>query len=259
MQTRQSNQKYLISAITLAVIMLAWSLLTYTHSVSQLILPTPTAIWTAFAQLVVHGYKGTSLWGHMWASLQRLFIAYFFALITAIPIGLLSGYSTKIRAVFEPIVAFIRPLPPLGYYTLIILWMGTGNPSKIFLLYLGAFAPIFVSCVSGVSRINPDYLNHARTLGASQGQIFVHVILPASLPEVFVGLRNAMSIAYATSVAAEMVAAVSGIGWLVLDASDYLRSDVVLVGIILMGVTGIILDKILLLIERQVVGRRSRA
>ncbi|MDF2654933.1 MAG: taurine transporter permease [Bacillota bacterium] len=131
--------------------------------------------------------------------------------------------------------------------------MGIGDNSKIFLLFLGAFAPIFVSCVAGVTRVKQDYINRARTLGANRGQIFLHVILPAALPDIFVGLRNAMSVAYATSVAAEMVAAVSGIGWMVLDASKYLRSDVIFVGIIIMGITGILLDKILLCLETKIV------
>lgn len=203
--------------------------------------------------LLHKGYKGHTLWVHMLSSLRRLLIAYLFAVVTAIPLGLLSGYSDKIRAVFEPIIAFIRPLPPLGYYTIIILWMGIGDSSKIFLLFLGAFAPIYVSCVAGVTRVKQDYINRARTLGANSRQIFFHVILPSSLPDIFVGLRNAMSSAYATSVAAEMVAAASGIGWMVLDASKYLRSDVIFVGIIIMGITGILLDKILLYLEKRIV------
>lgn len=186
-------------------------------------------------------------------------IAYLLAVITAIPLGLLSGYSENIRAVFDPIIAFIRPLPPLGYYTIIILWMGIGNGSKILLLFIGAFAPIYLSCVAGVTRVKTDYINRARTLGAGKGQVFFYVILPASLPDIFVGLRNAMSGAYATSVAAEMVAAVSGIGWMVLDASKYLRSDVIFIGIILMGITGILLDKILLLLEKKIVFWKGRA
>ena len=185
--------------------------------------------------------------------MRRLFIAYFFAVVTGTTLGLLSGYSERVRAVFEPIIAFIRPLPPLGYYTIIILWMGIGDGSKIILLFLGALAPVFVSCVAGVTRVKQDYINRARTLGASKGQIFLHVILPASFPDIFVGLRNAMSVAYATSVAAEMVAAVSGIGWMVLDASKYLRSDVIFVGIIIMGITGILLDRILLYLETRIV------
>lgn len=210
-------------------------------------------MWSALLALLQDGYKGHSLWAHMLASLRRLLIAYSLAVVTAVPLGLLSGYSEKICAVFEPIIAFIRPLPPLGYYTLIILWMGIGDGSKITLLFIGAFAPIFVSCVAGVTRVKLDYINRARTLGANNRQIFFHVILPSSLPDVFVGLRNAMSAAYATSVAAEMVAAVSGIGWMVLDASKYLRSDIIFVGIIIMGITGILLDQILLYLEKKIV------
>ncbi|WP_236354931.1 ABC transporter permease [Konateibacter massiliensis] len=203
--------------------------------------------------LLQNGYKGYALWEHLFASLRRLFIAYLIAVVTAIPLGLFSGYSEKIRAVFEPVIAFIRPLPPLGYYTIIILWMGIGDSSKIVLLYLGAFAPIYLSCVAGVTRVKQDYLNRARTLGADKSQIFCYVIFPAALPDIFVGLRNAMSIAYATSVAAEMVAATTGIGWMVLDASKYLRSDVIFVGIIIMGITGILLDKVLLYLEKRIV------
>ncbi|KRL77489.1 ABC transporter permease [Secundilactobacillus paracollinoides] len=173
--------------------------------------------------------------------------------MVGIPLGLLSGYSPRVKAIFEPVITFLRPLPPLGYYTIIILWMGTGNLSKILLLFLGAFAPIYVSCAAGVSRVREDYILRAQTLGANKFQVFTHVIFPASLPDIFVGLRNAMSVAYATSVAAEMVAAGSGIGWMVLDASEYLRSDVVFVGIIIMGITGILLDAILLFVERRVV------
>lgn len=233
--------------------MIIWVLATWDNRISSIIIPSPAAIGISFLDLVQNGYKGHTLWAHLAASLRRLFIAYFFAVIIGITLGLLSGYSEKVRAVFEPIIAFIRPLPPLGYYTIIILWMGIGDNSKIFLLFLGAFAPVFVSCVAGVTRVKQDYINRARTLGANKGQIFLHVILPASLPDIFVGLRNAMSVAYATSVAAEMVAAVSGIGWMVLDASKYLRSDVIFVGIIIMGITGILLDKILLCMEKRIV------
>ncbi|WP_235809222.1 ABC transporter permease [Secundilactobacillus collinoides] len=191
--------------------------------------------------------------------MQRLFIAYFWAVVVGIPLGLLSGYSPRVKAIFEPVITFLRPLPPLGYYTIIILWMGTGNFSKIILLFLGAFAPIYVSCAAGVSRVRGDYISRAQTLGANKFQVFAHVIFPASLPDVFVGLRNAMSVAYATSVAAEMVAAGSGIGWMVLDASEYLRSDVVFVGIIIMGITGILLDAILLFLERKLVFWEGKA
>ncbi len=241
-----------ITGMTWIVILVVWAVLTMNGRISEIIIPSPAGVWKCFVELLSEGYKGTSLWGHLASSLRRLFIAYFWAVILAIPAGLLSGTSQKLRAVIEPIIAFIRPLPPLGYYTLIILWMGIGDSSKILLLFLGGFAPIYLSCVLGVTQVKQDYIYRAQTLGASKMQIFFKVIIPSALPEIFIGLRNAMSIEYSTSVAAEMVAATSGIGWVVLDASKYLRSDVIFVGIIVMGVTGIILDTILKLIEHKV-------
>jgi taurine transport system permease protein len=248
----------MLSILTVIIILILWILVTWDGKISSILFPSPLQIWNCFLDLIQNGYKGHALRVHLGASLSRLLIAYIIAVVTAIPLGLISGYFEEIQAIFEPIVSFIRPLPPLGYYTIIILWMGIGDNSKIFLLFLGGFPPIYISCVAGVKRVKRDYINRARTLGANKRQIFFYVMLPSALPDIFVGLRNAMSAAYATSVAAEMVAAVSGIGWMVLDASKYMRSDVIFVGIIIMGITGIILDKILILLENRIVFWKGR-
>ena len=132
------SNKYIVSILTGAVILGLWIILTWNHRISSIIIPSPAEMWNTFLDLLHNGYKGNTLWAHLLASLRRLMIAYLFAVVTAIPLGLLSGYSDRILAVFEPVIAFIRPLPPLGYYTIIILWMGIGDSSKIFLLFLGA-------------------------------------------------------------------------------------------------------------------------
>ena len=215
--------------------------------------PTPQAVWNAFIDIIQNGYKNYSLLQHLGASMERLFISFFFAALIAVPFGLASGYNSKIRAIFEPIIEFYRPLPPLAYYTLLVLWLGIGNESKITLLFLACFAPIYISCVSAVLKIKEDYINSAYTVGASKYQIFIHVILPSCLPDIFVGIRTAVGVAYTTLVAAEMVAAKSGLGWMVLDASNYLRSDIIFVGIIIMGITGILLDQFLRILEKKIV------
>lgn len=242
-----------ISIMTGVIIIAVWVAVTRSHLVSGIILPSPGEIGESFVDLIQNGYKGYSLWAHLWATLRRLLTAYVLAAFAGIILGLLSGYSSGVRAVVEPIVAFIRPLPPLAYYSIIILWMGIGDNSKIFLLFIGGFAPVFLSCATGVGRVKQDYINRARTLGANRVQVFFHVLIPAAAPDIFVGLRNSMSITYSTSVAAEMVAASSGIGWMVLDAGKYLRSDVIFVGIIIMGITGILLDKLLISLEKKIV------
>jgi taurine transport system permease protein len=121
------------------------------------------------------------------------------------------------------------------------------------LLYLAGFAPVFIACASGVRKIQRDYIDGAYTLGAGKSQVLLHVIFPACLPDIFTGLRTGIGVSYTTLVAAEMVAAVSGIGWMVLDASKFLRSDIIFVGIIIMGLTGVLLDWILRRLEHRII------
>jgi taurine transport system permease protein len=238
-----------LTLLTILGIFLLWFLAARGHWVSEVMIPSPKSVYAAFINILHNDYKGISLGRHLSVSLGRLVSAFLMAVILAVPLGLASGYNKKIRAVFEPIVEFYRPLPPLAYYTLIVLWMGIDDSSKITLLLLAAFAPIYVACVSAIQLVKQDYINSALSLGASKWQIFFHVSFPACLPGIFVGLRTAIGVAYTTLVAAEMVAAVSGIGWLVLDASRFLRSDIIFMGIIIMGITGILLDQLIRLLE----------
>ncbi|MCD7865835.1 MAG: ABC transporter permease [Clostridiales bacterium] len=248
-----------ISVITVVVILLAWWLVTKIGMFPEIIIPSPKSVWVSFVTIIQNGYKGYTLLQHLGTSLKRLGIAYLLVVVTAVPLGLLSGYVSKIRAILEPIVEFYRPLPPLAYYTILVLWMGIGESSKLTLLYLAGFAPVYIACVAGVIRIREDYINGAKTLGAGKAQIFFYVVFPAALTDVFTGLRTALGVEYTTLVAAEMVAAAKGIGWLVLDASNYLRSDIVFMGVILMGITGIILDQLIRLVERKVVHWKGKS
>ena len=232
----------LISLTSVLVILALWSLATGLNWVNPLFLPSPLAVWSAFVEILQQGYKGNSLIFHIYQSMYRLVLALALAIMTAIPLGMLCGFFKPIRAALDPIIEFYRPLPPLAYYTLLVIWLGIENPSKIALLFLAAFAPLFLAVVSGVERISLDRINGARSLGASGWQLFFYVIFPSCLPEVFTGLRTAIGVAYSTLVAAEMVAAVSGIGWMVLDASKFLRSDVIFVGIIIMGIIAVLID-----------------
>ena len=243
----------MLTLATIILILLVWFVVTNFGIANSKMVPTPQAVWNAFIDIIQNGYKNYSILQHLGASMERLFISFFFAALIAVPFGLASGYNSKIRAIFEPIIEFYRPLPPLAYYTLLVLWLGIGNESKITLLFLACFAPIYISCVSAVLKIKEDYINSAYTVGASKYQIFIHVILPSCLPDIFVGIRTAVGVAYTTLVAAEMVAAKSGLGWMVLDASNYLRSDIIFVGIIIMGITGILLDQFLRILEKKIV------
>lgn len=243
---------------TVAAILAAWFLVTASGLFSETIIPSPGSVAESFLSVITKGYKGRSLFEHLAASMGRLLTAYLLVVVTAVPLGLLSGYNSRIRAVLEPVVEFYRPLPPLAYYTILVLWMGIGESSKLALLYLAGFAPVYISCAAGVMRLKEDYINGARTLGADKWQIFFYVVFPAALADVFTGLRTALGVEYTTLVAAEMVAATAGMGWLVLDASNYLRSDTVFMGVIIMGITGILLDKIIRAVEHKIVHWKGR-
>ncbi|HCX65759.1 MAG TPA: taurine ABC transporter permease [Eubacteriaceae bacterium] len=236
---------------TWVVLFSAWYFITKFEVFTQTLVPSPMRVWNTFFDILENGYNRISLLGHLGASFERLFSSLGLAIATAIPLGLLSGYFSKVRAIVDSVVEFYRPLPPLAYYTLLVLWLGIENTSKIALLILAAFAPIYLACVSAVTKINTDYLLSARSLGASQKQVFFKIVLPACMPEIFTGVRTASGFAYTTLVAAEMIAATSGIGWMVLDASNFLKSDVIFVGIIIMGITGITIDRGLRYLEKR--------
>lgn len=255
MRTEEKYVEKTITVLTIAAVIFIWYAVTNLTSISSVILPSPQAVWSSFLETARVGYgtNGDLLIVHLLSSMKRLVIAYSLVIVTAIPLGLLSGYFSKIYAVLNPIIEFYRPLPPLAYYTLLVLWLGINESSKITLLYLAGFAPVYIACVSGVRKIKEDYINGAYMLGANKQQVFYNVILPAALPDIFTGLRTAIGVEYTTLVAAEMVAAKTGIGWLVLDASNWLKSDVVFFGVILMGITGILLNEFILALERFVV------
>lgn len=216
-------------------------------------IPSITEIWQAFLALCREGYAGIPLSIHLRASFVRLFLALLSAAVLALPLGILSGFSPVIRYLVQSLVNFIRPIPPLAYYPLLIMLVGISDASKIILLFIAAFAPLYLAVVSGIEQVRSDYILSAESLGASRFMIMRKVVWPSVLASFIVGLRTAFGFAYTTLVSAEMTAAESGLGWLVIDASRYLKTDVVFVGIILMGLTGLIFDRVLDYIEDQLI------
>jgi taurine transport system permease protein len=241
-----------VSAASVLVVFIIWDAGTKAGWINTLFLPEPARIWQTFLTLLKDGYKNQSLLTHILLSMKRLFIALGAALLIAVPLGLAAGRLRIVRAIIDPFVEFYRPLPPLAYYTLIILWFGIKDFSKILLLFLGAFAPLLIGVIFSAEKIPEQRLNGAKSLGASGIRVFTHVILPSCLPDILTSLRTAVGVAYATLVAAEMVAAVSGIGWMVLDASKFLRNDIVYAGIFVMGIIAILMDAGLRLLIKKV-------
>lgn len=246
------KKKSLLITTSVWIILLAiWFLVTNLKLVSPILFPSPQDVWFTFTSILVHGYNNISFWQHLGITLFRLFSALILAIVTAVPLGLASGMSEVIHAVVDSVIQFYRPIPPLAYYTILILWLGIGEGSKVILLYLAAFAPIYIACVEGVRHLNKDYILSAKSLGADKWSVFRWVIFPGALPDIFTGIRTAMGVSFSTFVAAEMVASTSGIGWMVIDASKYLKSSVMFMGIFILGGLGLLIDWLLQLLEKK--------
>ena len=199
------------------------------------------------------GFGGASLWEHSWISIFRVFAAFLASCLTAIPIGLAMGMSRIFRGIFDPPIEFYRPIPPLAYLPLIIIWFGIGESAKILLIYLACFAPMALSTRAGVRSVSIEQIHAAYSLGATHSQVIRYVILPAALPEILTGMRIGIGFGWTTLVAAEMVAAAAGLGYMILNASEFLVTDVVVMGIIVIGLIALLSDLLMRTIERKLV------
>ncbi|THU01061.1 ABC transporter permease subunit [Lampropedia puyangensis] len=249
-----------ISLLTIVALVALWWLATQRAWVPTLFLPAPAAVKDAFiAAWSGQIQGGQPLLEHLQWSAIRVFGAFFAALVTAVPIGIAMGVSRVARGVFDPPLEFYRPLPPLAYLPLIVIWFGIDETSKILLIYLACFAPIALAAKAGVRSASVEQINAALSLGASRWQLIWHVIIPAALPDILVGLRIAIGFGWTTLVAAEMVAATVGIGQLVLNASNFLRTDMVVMGILVIGLVAWSFDLLMRWLEHRLVPWQGKA
>lgn len=248
-----------ISIATVAVLFLLWWAAAALAWLPPLVLPSPASVWDAFVAAVQgKGQGGKPLLEHFLWSLGRVFGAFALACVTAVPVGILMGVSRTLRGVFDPIIEFYRPLPPLAYLPLVIIWFGIEETSKVVLIYLACFAPLAVAARAGVRSVGSEQIDAILSLGANRWQVIRHVVLPAALPDILTGMRIAIGFGWTTLVAAEMVAATAGLGQLVLNASNFLRTDVVVMGILVIGVVALLFDLLMRRIEGWAVPWKGR-
>jgi taurine transport system permease protein len=231
-----------MNIVSIAAILALWWTATHLGWIKPLFLPKPESIWFAFKQAINGDLDGHTLWVHFMWSMYRVFAAFFLAVLIGIPVGIAMGVSRIARGIFDPPVEFYRPLPPLAYLPLMIIWFGIGEMAKIILLFLSIFAPVVLAAKAGVKSIAQEQIQAARSMGASTFQVIRHVILPGAMPEILVGLRIGMGVGWTTLVAAEMVAADAGLGKMVFNASNFLRTDVVILGILAIGFVAYIFE-----------------
>jgi taurine transport system permease protein len=242
-----------ITALSVGLLLAAWAGATGAGLVSDLFLPSPADLWAGFGELLEDGYKGRTLLEHLGMSLLRVGAGFLTGALAGTALGLIMGYAPRLDAAAAPFIEFLRPLPQLAYLVLLIVWLGIGEASKITMLFLAALPVAAVAARDGVRNVSPERQRAALALGASRWQVFQHVVAPSALPEILTGARLALGIVYGTLIAAEIIAGSSGIGWMILDAGRFLRSDYAFVGILVIGLAGVAIDRLLLLLERRVV------
>jgi taurine transport system permease protein len=242
-----------ISTLTLAGVLLLWWAVTATELIEPLFLPSPGAVLSKAWLLATQGYMDATLWQHLGASLGRIGLALFFAVLFAIPVGIAIGHNRIAQGILDPLIEFYRPIPPLAYLPLIVIWCGIGETSKVLLIYLAIFAPIAIATATGVRNVDPVRLRAAQSLGATRAQLIRHVIVPSALPEILTGIRIGLGVGWSTLVAAELIAATSGLGFMVQSAAQFLVTDVVVLGILVIALIAFGLEMGLRALQRRLV------
>ncbi len=222
-------------------------------------MPSPEAVVARLIEIANTGYQNFTLWEHLGFSLMRVVVGFALGALVGIPLGYAMGLSNWFRGWFDPIVEFMRPVPPLALIPLVIIWFGIWETGKIVLLFLAALWIMTIAARAGVSGVNITKIHAAYSLGASRFQIMRHVIVPNSLPEIFTGARVAMGVCWGTVVAAELVAAQKGAGMMIIAASKFQLTDIVIMGIILIGVIGYGIDILMRMAERWLVPWKGRS
>lgn len=226
------SRQFSLSLLSVGLLLLLWWAITALGLVAPLFLPPPQVVLQKLILIASpQGFMDATLWQHLGASLARMLVALFFAALIGIPVGIAMGLSPAIRGLLDPLIELYRPVPPLAYLPLMVIWFGIGETSKILLIYLAIFAPVTLSTLAGVKNAQQVRIRAAQALGASRWQLLRYVILPGALPEILTGLRIGLGVGWSTLVAAELIAATRGLGFMVQSAGEFLATDVVLAGI----------------------------
>lgn len=241
-----------LSTATVLVILAVWWAVTALQLISPLFLPAPLQV---LHQLIViaspQGFMDATLWQHLAASLGRILVALLAAVVIGVPVGIAMGLSETVRALLDPLIEIYRPVPPLAYLPLMVIWFGIGETSKILLIYLAIFAPVTLSTVAGVRSVAQVRVRAAQALGANRWQLLRFVVLPSALPEILTGVRIGLGVGWSTLVAAELIAATRGLGFMVQSAGEFLATDVVIAGISVIAIIAFGLELGLRALQRR--------
>jgi taurine transport system permease protein len=246
------SRRLVLGAATVSVLLIAWALLTMvTGTISTGRFPSPFQFWQSTKQILTVGYADGTLIRHALHSLKLVVMGFLVAIAVGVPLGLLMGWSRRVEALINPVFLLIRPIPPLAWIPLAILWLGLGDAAKIMVIFFAAFVPSVINTFTGVRTIEPHIIEAARMLGTGRWRFVREVLVPAAAPMIFTGLRLSLQASWTTLVAAELVGALAGLGRVLNMAQQDIYPAMVMVGMAAVGVLGWGTTRVLAELERR--------
>jgi ABC-type nitrate/sulfonate/bicarbonate transport system permease component len=249
---------FVFSIVAIAALLAIWVIGSALKLINPGYFPTPETLGSAFVDLLKNGYQGHPLWEHIGISLFRTLVGFCVGAVIGVPLGLLTGYSRRLGAMISPIMAFIRPIPPIAFIPMAVLYFGLGELGKIVLIIFVSFNYVQANAQAGAASFPIAYRRASQSIGLTEWQTFVRVVLPAALPQIFTGLKVALALSWAVVVAAELVGAQTGLGFMISDAALLFRIPVVFIGVALIGVIGLLMNLALNFVEAKIVHWKGR-
>lgn len=233
---------------SIVMLIIVWQLVIVFGEYPEFLMPSPRRVLMALGELFTDG----RLFGHVWISFWRFLVGYIAACVTAAVLGIIFGWFRPLWRLMEPIVLLLKPISPIAWLPFIMLWFGIGNVPAIFTIALAGFFPMLLATVTAINNVSESYMHVAANFGLTKLQILSKIVIPASFPQLAQGLHSALTASWIFLVAGELLGTHSGLGFLINDARQHLRSDLIMAGIVLIGVMGYILDRALTSFEKYV-------
>lgn len=247
----RKNESLFYSLFTIIALIVIWQIASMTTTMTK-VFPAPQQVVAKLYEMSTGTFAKYTLFQHIGISLQRVTIAFIAAVVIGVPLGLFMGWSDKFDALVKPVFEVIRPIPPIAWIPLAILWFGVGETPKISLCFLASLIPIVVNSYTGIKYVDPLLLNVALTLGAKPRSVFLEVAVPSALPAIFAGMQNGISVGWMTVVAAEMFGATRGVGFIILKGQDISNPTIIVTGMIVIGILGALISIVIRFAERLV-------
>ena len=243
--------KFAVGALAIACFLSVWFFATREGTTLGKLMPNPAEVASRLMEATYEKIGPMTIWGHMWNSMRRVLVGFCIASVSGILLGLAMGWNRTCEAIFRPIFELLRPIPPLAWISLAIVWFGLGEGGKYFIIFVSGFSNVTINVYTGAKAVDPELIGAAKMLGCSNRRIFTSIVLPSSVPYIFTGLQIASSSSWAAVVAAEMVRSTNGIGWLITAGQSIGDMGQVMVGIIVIGVVGFLLATIMRGVESK--------